>query len=661
MTGSAWVQINRDYLLASLRRVKAILRHNHPEKAEGKETPEEVIEKASDELEQLRARCPGPTALDGLTETLGLSSFEKDLLVLCAGMELDHALAVLVASIQGMDTQRAPTFSLALATLPDPHWSALLPDGPLRHWRLIRLHQGTLLTQSALTIDESILHYLTGIQILDSDLQLYFHPELSTPSLPGSHESLARQLAHMLSTWNPAAPFPIIHLSGPDQADKIAIAQKTLLDAQWPMFRLALNLLPQNLSELQGIIRLWNRQTALQRVALYVDGESPEQKEPGYEEKLQFFLEEVQGIVLLGAETWTWELRRDVVEIPVEKPTRQEQEEAWNINLPQSRNGQAKSMNDLSTQFNFDSRTIGRMARTAILMQGVQGESAPGLDHTVWEVCRRHTRKQLEGLAQRIEPMAEWEDLVLPLRQMDTLRDIGAHVQQRQKVYQDWGFAGKSKRGLGISALFAGESGTGKTMAAEVLARALALDLYRIDLSQVVNKYIGETEKNLKKIFDAAEESGAILLFDEADALFGKRSEVKDSHDRYANIEVSYLLQRMESYRGLAILTTNMKNALDKAFLRRIRFVVNFPFPNASMRAEIWRRIIPAATPTRNLNFHKLARLNVAGGNIKNIMMNAAFMAAHHDQPVTMEFIQMAARSEYEKLDKPMSPGENLI
>ena len=199
-----------------------------------------------------------------------------------------------------------------------------------------------------------------------------------------------------------------------------------------------------------------------------------------------------------------------------------------------------------------------------------------------------------------------------------------------------WGFAAKGARGLGISALFAGESGTGKTMAAEVLANELHLDLYRIDLAAVVSKYIGETEKNLKRVFDAAEDSGAILLFDEADALFGKRSEVKDSHDRYANIEVSYLLQRMEAYRGLAILTTNLKNALDTAFLRRLRFVVQFPFPDARQRELIWRGIFPAATPLDGVDCAKLARLNVAGGNIRNIAMNAAFLAAEAGSPVAM-------------------------
>src|SRR5262249_1072819 len=240
----------------------------------------------------------------------------------------------------------------------------------------------------------------------------------------------------------------------------------------------------------------------------------------------------------------------------------------------------------------------------------------------------------------------------------EALHRIAAHVRHRAKVYEDWGFAARSSRGPGISALFAGPSGTGKTMAAEVLAGELRLDLYRIDLSSVVSKYIGETEKNLRRVFDAAEQSGAILLFDEADALFGKRSEVKDSHDRYANIEVSYLLQRMEAYRGLAILTTNLRNALDPAFVRRIRFVIQFPFPDAVQRAEIWRRIFPAATPTDGLDHARLAKLNVPGGNIRNIAMNAAFLAADRGEPVRMTHLADAARIEYGNLERPLTEAE---
>jgi SpoVK/Ycf46/Vps4 family AAA+-type ATPase len=195
-------------------------------------------------------------------------------------------------------------------------------------------------------------------------------------------------------------------------------------------------------------------------------------------------------------------------------------------------------------------------------------------------------------------------------------------------------------------------------MAAEVLARELRLDLYRIDLSAVISKYIGETEKNLRRVFDAAELGGVILLFDEADALFGKRTEVKDSHDRHANVEVSYLLQRMESYRGLSVLTTNLKSSLDQAFLRRIRFVVQFPFPDASQRAEIWRRVYPKSTPTEGLDAQKLAQLNVAGGNIRNIALNAAFLAAEAGEVVGMKHLLQATKSEYVKLERPLTDTE---
>jgi SpoVK/Ycf46/Vps4 family AAA+-type ATPase len=243
---------------------------------------------------------------------------------------------------------------------------------------------------------------------------------------------------------------------------------------------------------------------------------------------------------------------------------------------------------------------------------------------------------------------------VLPEEAELLLRQIAEQVRQRSRVYDAWGFRHKRHRGLGITALFAGDSGTGKTMAAEVIANDLHLNLYRIDLSAVVNKYIGETEKNLRRLFDAAEDGGAILFFDEADALFGKRSEIKDSHDRYANIEINYLLQRMEDYRGLAILATNMKSALDQAFMRRLRFIVNFPFPGRAERKAIWHKTWPARMPRAGLDYDRLAQLDLAGGSINNIAVNAAFMAAQAGTPVTMSLVLAAARLEFRKLERPI-------
>lgn len=274
----------------------------------------------------------------------------------------------------------------------------------------------------------------------------------------------------------------------------------------------------------------------------------------------------------------------------------------------------------------------------------------------LWQACREQVGWQLGSLAQRLAPCYTWDDIVLPDNLMRQLREIADQVAARSQVYESWGFGARLPRGRGINALFSGPSGTGKTMAAEILANHLQLDLYRIDLAGVVSKYIGETEKNLRNVFDAAEQSGAILFFDEADALFGKRSEVKDSHDRYANIEIAYLLQRIESYRGLAILTTNMKSALDRAFLRRIRFVVQFPFPDEAAREAIWRRQFPAAAPIGDIDFPALSRLQLSGGHIRSVAVNAAFHAAAHQEAIGQDAVIAAARSEFAKLERSFTP-----
>jgi ATPase family associated with various cellular activities (AAA) len=345
-------------------------------------------------------------------------------------------------------------------------------------------------------------------------------------------------------------------------------------------------------------------------------------------------------------------LRRAFARFDVNKPEAREQHALWERALGDAASRLNGTLSDISQQFRLSARMIhhtGTMASAA---------DATINHDTLWKACRSLARPKLESLAQRITPGATWDDLVLPALQMRTLRHMSAQVWNRMRVHEHWGFAEKGNRGLGVSALFCGDSGTGKTLAAEVLAHELGLDLYRIDLASVVSKYIGETEKHLKIIFDAADDGGVLLLFDEADALFGKRGEVKDSHDRYANIEVGYLLQRMESYTGLAILTTNLKASLDRAFQRRLRFTVTFPFPDAAHREAIWSRVFPAATPTRGLDLKKLAQLNVAGGNIRNIALNAAFLAADHGTPVEMTHLLEAARLEGHKIERPLTDAE---
>jgi hypothetical protein len=361
-------------------------------------------------------------------------------------------------------------------------------------------------------------------------------------------------------------------------------------------------------------------------------------------------LAERRGGVVFVALPRAVPLERPSRSFAVDKPSAADQKALWLSALGPAAAELNGAVDSVASHFCLSADTI---ASTASALRGQELSAS-----TLWRACRASLPHKLDDLAQRIDSAATWDDLVLTEPHLATLRQIGSQLEHRFEVHDRWGFGARGARGLGLSALFAGESGTGKTLAAEVLANHLSLDLYRIDLSATVSKYIGETEKNLSRLFDAAEDTGAILLFDEADALFGKRSEVRDSHDRYANIEVSYLLQRMEAYRGLAILTTNLKSALDVAFSRRLRFVVQFSFPDQAQREEIWRRSFPERTPLANVDFSKLSRLALAGGSIRNITLNAAFLAAGAGEPVSMAHLVQAVQSEVGKRDLPLSEAE---
>jgi SpoVK/Ycf46/Vps4 family AAA+-type ATPase len=361
------------------------------------------------------------------------------------------------------------------------------------------------------------------------------------------------------------------------------------------------------------------------------------------------FLARSDGVFFLGSPDQWPGLARAVLPIDAARPTPLEQERAWTDELGDDAGDSPRT---LAGQFDLDVVAIRTIAATALR------EGPAELHARLWQACLLATRPTLETLVVRLRTTPTWDDLVLREDDLALLHEIAEQVRQRPIVYDRWGFRRRMDRGLGVTALFAGDSGTGKTMAAGVIANELGLDLYHIDLSAVVSKYIGDTEKNLRRLFDAAEAGGAILFFDEADALFGKRSEVKDSHDRYANIEINYLLQRMEAYRGLAILATNVKTALDRAFMRRLRFVVDFQFPAADERRAIWGRVFPPETPVEGLDTERLARLVLTGGSIHSIALNAAFLAAQEGGAVTMPLLLRSARVELRKLDRPFSEAD---
>ncbi len=585
-----------------------------------------------------------PPALTTLCKALSLSPFERGILLLCAAAALDPGLVQTYAALQGNPPCPYPTWNLALRCLAPARWNALTPAAPLRHWQLIDLTGDEALTIQALRIDERILHYLMGVTYLDSQLETCVTPLAAPVALPPSQQALAERIC---LEWSHREALPLINLYGGQASNRVAIAAAACAHHNVHPYALEISSLPSTTEQRTHFQRRWEREAALGNYALFIETSALNSLEkPAF---LDSFIQRQKGRLILSSDEPL--LLPKTVRLEVPRPSPAEQTTLWHQALGEA--GAEVELGSVTSQFSLDPESIFQVS--AALSQSTTDLS---LQSRLWQACRQQARITLDNLAQRLTPMATWEDLVLPAGQMRTLKAIVAAVQQRSQVYETWGFGRKSDRGLGISALFAGSSGTGKTLSAEVLAQALQLDLYRIDLSAVVSKYIGETEKNLRRIFDAAEQGGAILLFDEADALFGKRSEVKDSHDRHANIEVSYLLQRMETYRGLAILTTNFKSAIDPAFLRRIRFVVSFPFPDVAQRIEMWQRVFPEQTPTYGLAPDKLAQLTVPGGNIYSIAMNAAFLASAESSPVQMGHLLQAAQSEYTKLDKKLAEAE---
>jgi hypothetical protein len=342
-------------------------------------------------------------------------------------------------------------------------------------------------------------------------------------------------------------------------------------------------------------------------------------------------------------------------------PVSVERAQLWAHYLDEDARGFPEEISEISGQFALASTQIFDAVASARSSAFQQDRPLEGRD--LFDAARAHSNPMLGQLARKINPRYGWEDLVLPEDQLAILHEIISTVRHRPVVLEKWEVRNKLASSAGVPILFAGEPGTGKTMSAEVIASELNLDLYKIDLSTVVSKYIGETEKNLEKIFHEAESSNAILFFDEADAIFGKRSEVKDAHDRYANIEISYLLQRMERYDGVTILATNLRANLDEAFTRRLHFVVDFPFPNEEERLRIWKTLLPTTIPIAgDVDLEFMAdRFRLAGGGIRNIIVSAAYLAAENGGMLEMKHLLHGARRELQKMGRLLSERDLAV
>jgi SpoVK/Ycf46/Vps4 family AAA+-type ATPase len=632
-----WVETNQRALSADIDDVRALLA------AHAKQPPSQ----------DRRARPEIVSALDLAAQRLGLSAFERKIVVMCAAMELEGSFGALCGLAQGDVSRPFPTFGLALGAFHDSHWSATTPSGPLRRFGLIEVQRGAPLTQAALRIDEAFLHDLAGVGQVDQRLAALLTPLTPPERLAPSHQRIAENLSRIFALGQlEGAIAPCVLLLGDDPCGKREIAADALAQLDLRAYAFDASALNGHPDDLEARASAWEREARLRSAALYVDAhdlaDQPEQR------LLARFLDRFTTPAVVAARHPVRCGLRLAHRLDVTKPTRMEQRELWMQALARSPRERAdneasvlsQAVRRVTTQFDLDAAAIQTIAH-----QVVRGRADP-LDRRIWGAARNACRNELSETAQRLEDRPTWDELVLPPSQLDALRDIVAHARNRSVVHDEWGMAGRQRRGLGLSALFFGPSGTGKTLAAEVMGTEMDLDVYRVDLSQLVSKFVGETEKNLRRVFDSAEGGGAILLFDECDAIFGKRGEVEHGQDRYANLEVSYLLQRMESYSGIAILTTNLRSAIDPAFMRRLRFVLAFPFPAYEQRIAIWKRALHQSVPTRGIDFEQLARLNVAGGSIRNIAMHAAFLAADSGQPVAMAHLRRAALSECGKLER---------
>jgi hypothetical protein len=621
----------------------------------------------------------GPPALEILCGLFQLGPFDRDVLLLCLAPMIDATFERLYAYVHDDAARKGPTLGLATQLLgiqlfadSTAAWQhccdRFAPDAALRRFRLVDCGPATASRSSAvLHLDPRIGDYVLGVNHLGEQSAAFLQPVECQWSLGRDQEEIVERLERRLRAWNDREHLPALQFTGALSTGHKAIARQLCARCGIALYSLDPARLPAGVAERQVCYRLLEREALLLPCAYYLDCTEIDAASRTETAQTMEFVQQVRAFVLLASRT-ALNSERPLITVNLVRSDSATQLAVWKAELAGClADSCADQFNDsiepflagMIQQFHFGPQQIHRVVRTACAEAALRNPESPKLEQgDLWLAARGHAVGAMEGLAEKIEARRSLEDLVLPREQLQQVQEIASQVALRGRVYEQWGFGAKLDRGKGIAALFAGPSGTGKTMAAEVLAHHLQLDLYRVDLSSVISKYIGETEKNLRRVFDAAEESGAILFFDEADALFGKRSEVRDSHDRYANIEINYLLQRMEDYHGLAILATNRKSLLDQAFLRRLRFLVDFPFPSAADRTRIWRRAFPPQAQAGALDFEFLGRLEVSGGNISNIALNAAFLAAGEGVSIHMVHVLTAARREYAKIDKLAMEGE---
>ena len=625
-------------------------------------------------IEQQARRAGAALRLDDLCRTFGLNAFDRSALLVCLAPALDLRFEQLYGYLQDDVTRKQASPSLIL--------DLLCPPGPQRLQRLWHFADAAPLVRCRLierTPDPQgershLLNQLWRPAPIVVSWLIGHSPDVLPIShgarwvMPGEEHladacallpaQVQAALAHAAASAE--VPPPAVVVWGDDALTRTAVAFFLACQLKRPLLLANAAALSPEDRPLNALAE-WQRDARLLQAVLCIQGWTAWAAEADMPQPLAAALLSHPGwLVIEGNARWPAHpaeargVSRRIVRIGCSTPPYEHRRQLWQHHLQRAGVPLAEDPDDAALAGAF-AMTAGQIRDAVAVARDEAMQQAGLVDNALlFAVARAQTSPALGNLARKITPRYAWADLVLPDDQLALLRELVATVRSRPLVLEEWGVGRKLAASEGVTALFAGPPGTGKTMAAEVIAAELRLDLYKIDLSTIISKYIGETEKNLERIFSEAEHSNAILFFDEADAIFGKRSEVRDAHDRYANIEVSYLLQRMEGYNGVTILATNLRANLDEAFIRRLQFAVDFPFPDEAYRLRIWQTLFPPQTPRDDsVDFAWLARrLKLAGGNIRNIIVGAAFLAASNGGKVSMAHLLHSARRELQKMGR---------
>jgi SpoVK/Ycf46/Vps4 family AAA+-type ATPase len=611
--------------------------------------------------------------LPHLITVFDLDAFEADLLVLALLPHYSRRYQRLYAFLQDDLGNVHPTVELALqlfcvtdAERIDARGYFAKRGSLFNNQLLEPLHEGesppSTLLNCPLLLDRRIADFLFGSDRLNANLETtpqafrWVQPRRGRSDLLLA-DSVRNLMDRVVAISSPSRSSRCL-LHGPDGAGKKTFAEVVCAETGQRLLVVNLAFADPSNPSFRVLLQSAFREARLYSAAIYLDSwhritQSDDEHALQVAEEL---IAAFPGHVFLGSRT-AWRTRRapDILSVEVPLPDEDLRRRMWEARLREDPGAVDCDALHLAGAFRFTPGQIdAAMTRAESIRLLRAGDDSQLTMSDLLTGCRAQSSIDLVSFARKLEPKRGWPDLILPKDTTAQLHEFCQQVRHRACVFDSWGFGRKLTLAKGFIALFSGPSGTGKTLSAEVLANDLGLDLYRVDLSCVVSKYIGETEKNLSRVFDDAQMSNAILFFDEADALFGKRSEVKDAHDRYANIEINYLLQRVEEYEGIVILASNLSNNIDSAFIRRMRFCIELPFPDEAHRRRIWRGVFPSQTPIADdIDFDFLARkFKLAGGNIQNVALAAAFSAADNGGRIAMEHLVLALKREYQKLGR---------